>query len=339
LDLPRALPEGGGVFVWAPSSPAPILYPRRFERGLGALREAGYRVTVGESCRNATGCSTLPPKALALELESALRSDACDAVIAAVGGWTTLPVLEFLDLELVAAAGKPIVGYSDLTGLLNAVAFRAGLVTFHGPMVLSEWGEYGGPWEYTRENFRRVVSERWQEELEIRPAEAWSDEVLFWDREDDRRRAPKTAGCGEQPRVLNCGTVEGRVWGGNLTVMGLLAGTRFWPPAEGAIVFLEAEGIAPDECWARLEQLRLAGTFEEAAGVVFGKFSNPRATAAGVADFDAVLREAVPEGLPVMAGADFGHTEPMCTLPIGAPARLTCGGEVPDLRLVGPVVA
>lgn len=338
MDLPRALPEGGGVFVWAPSSPAPVLYPRRFERGLDALRAAGYRVTVGESCRSATGCSTLPPKALALELESALRSGACDAVIAAVGGWTTLPVLEFLDLELVAAARKPIVGYSDLTGLLNAVAFRAGLVTFHGPMVLSEWGEWGGPWEYTRSNFRRVVSEGW-EELEIRPAEAWSDEVLFWDREDDRRRAPKTAGRGEQLRVLNGGTAEGRVWGGNLTVIGLLAGTGFWPPAEDVIVFLEAEGIAPDECWARLEQLRLVGAFSKAAGVVFGKFSNPRATAAGVADFDAVLREAVPGGLPAMAGADFGHTEPMCTLPLGATARMNCNDDPPRLHLLGPVVS
>lgn len=334
--LPRALHPGGSVFVWAPSSPAPAVFPNRFRRGVEGLERAGYQVTGGTSCDWATGPSTLPPEAVAKELHAAL--DDHDAIVAAVGGWTLLPVLPHLDLDRIAAARRPIVGYSDVTSLLNVVAYRAGLVTFHGPMVLSEWGEAEGPWDYTAEMFRRAVGGGW-EELVVEPAGAWTDELLWWDREDLRRRRPRAEAGAERRRVVQPGAGTGRLWGGSLVTLGLLAGTPFWPHPHAAVIFLEAEAMAPDELWSRLEQLRLAGVFDEAVAVVLGRHSRPTATVSGFSDFDAVVRNVVPPGVPVLAGVDLGHTEPMCSLPIGAMARVTCGDGQGELRLLGPVVA
>jgi len=255
-----------------------------------------------------------------------------DGVIAACGGWTLLLVLPFLDYELIGASAKPVVGYSDVTSLVNLVAQRAGLVAFHGPMALPEWGEADGPWELTSASFQRVVGDDSWSELVVPVAEVWSDEVLWWDREDDRAR--RGSSDGESTRVIRAGApADGVLWGGSIISLGLLAGTDLWHAPSNALVFLEAEAIAPDELAARLWQLRLAGAFDEAVAVLFGKIGQPRPTSWGHADFDGVMADAVPGGIPLVAGLDIGHTEPMVTLPVGARAILSTEGPCPSLTL------
>jgi muramoyltetrapeptide carboxypeptidase len=333
---PAPVSPQASLGVWAPSSPASVVFPRRFERGLRALQFNGYRTVLGRTCAAATGASTLSAHETADDLHELLIS--ADAVIAAVGGWTLNTVLPYIDWQHVADAGKAIIGYSDLTSLVNLVPMRCGLVSFHGPMVLSEWGEAEGAWPYTVDNFQRVVGAGDWTDLTITPAVSWSDELLWWDQADDRQRRPQTA--GETARTLVPGDADGVLWGGSLVVLGLLAGTPFWPqPHSRSIVILEAEAMAPDELCGRLAQLGQAGAFRDACGVAFGKIGRPPATASGYRDFDEVIRSALPPGIPVAAGLDIGHTEPMCTLPIGAEARLHCGeGRSPDLTLRRPAI-
>jgi len=300
-----------------------------------ALEANGFRPRPLPSCAAAEGVSTLAPREVAAELHQALRDPEIDGVLAAIGGWTLLSVLPALDFGLIGEAAKPVVGYSDLTSLINLIPARSGLVAFHGPMVVSEWGESGGPWEYTRQGFHDVLGERSWSELELPAADAWTDEMLWWDKEDDRPRSPRSG--GEQVRVVRPGEpVEGRLWGGSLLALSLLLGTPLWPRPNGAVVFLEAEAIAADEFAVRLEQLRLGGVFDGAVALVLGKIGNPRTTLSGYDDFDEVLRALVPARLPVAAGYDLGHTEPMVTLPVGGRARLACpdGGARPELTLL-----
>ncbi|MEW1775313.1 LD-carboxypeptidase [Streptomyces sp. NPDC086777] len=328
---PAALPANATLGVWAPSSPAPVLFPRRFARGLAALRRRGHAVVVGDSCRSAQGPGTLPPAALAAELHTLLEET--DGVIAAVGGWTLTPVLPYLDFDRIGRAGKPLVGYSDLTSLVNLVPHRSGLIAFHGPMVVSEWGEADGPWEATETEFDQVLGARhpWTERT-VPTAGDWSDENLFWDREDDRRRHGNSG--AQPPRTLRTGTAEGPLWGGSLLVLGLLLGTPLWPePAPGSILFLEADGMAPDEFWARVEQFRLAGVLDRAAGVVLSRISGPRPTSSGFAGHDETLLRILPAGLPVAAGLPLGHADPMVTLPVGGTARLDCQDPTGEPRL------
>ncbi|MFJ6722355.1 LD-carboxypeptidase [Streptomyces sp. NPDC091259] len=335
---PSPLELGARVSVWAPSSPAPHAFPRRFARGVQALRDDGFTVRTLPSCAAAEGVSTLSPVELAAELHRELQDPQCDAVVTAVGGWTLISVLPHLDWELIAEASKPLIGYSDITGLLNAVAGRSGLVTFHGPMVVSEWGEAGGPWRRTRDQFRTVtnLSAAGGEYL-IEAAAEWSDELLWWDKEDTRRRAPRAGGECVRTVRASCTVAEGPLWGGNLTVLSLLLGTPYLQQPEGSLVFLETEAIAPDELAARLWQLRLAGVFDKAAGVVMSRIGRPRACLSGFADYDEVIRSVVPAHLPVAAGYDLGHSEPMATLPVGGLARLECADQVlPRLVLLPP---
>jgi muramoyltetrapeptide carboxypeptidase len=245
------------------------------------------------------------------------------------------PVLPHLDFDHIGRIGKPLIGYSDMTSLVNLVPRRSGLVAFHGPMVISEWGEFDGPWELTAAEFDQVLGREhtWTHRA-IGAAAHWSDENLFWDREDVRRRQGNSG--DQQTRTLRPGEAAGPLWGGSLIVLGLLLGTDLWPePEPGSIVFLEADGMPPDELWARLEQFRLAGVFDRAGGVVMGKVGNPQGTPSGYTGYGDVLRASVPEPLPVAAGFDIGHADPMCTLPVGGRTRLDCPQEgTPQLHLL-----
>ncbi|ONI91301.1 hypothetical protein ALI22I_09585 [Saccharothrix sp. ALI-22-I] len=333
---PAPLRPGGRISVWAPSSPGPYLFPKRFRRGIEALRSDGFAVRVTASCRTAWDVSTGTPAVLAAELHEQLQDPECDAVVAAVGGWTLLNVLPHLDFDLIAAAGKPLVGYSDLSVLVNLVGNRAGLVAFHGPMVLSEWGEADGPTAMTRNGFRSVLGlgGPWERHVVAHSVE-WSDELLWWDRDDVRPRELRTG--GEALRVVQGASdevVEGVLWGGSLLALALTLGTPWWVPPGEAILFLEAEAIAPDEFAARLGQLRMAGVFDRAMALVLGRIGRPRPTASGYTDYDQVVRRIVPAGLPVVAGYDLGHSTPMVTLPVGGRARLAM--SEPELILLGP---
>ncbi|MFF4704392.1 S66 peptidase family protein [Streptomyces sp. NPDC001288] len=336
---PVPLAEDATIAVWAPSSPAPVAFPGRFTRGVRALEDEGFAVRPLSSCAAAEGVSTRDPATLAAELHRALEDPTCDGVIAAVGGWTLINVLPHIDWRLVSAARKPLIGYSDLTSLLNTTARKADLVAFHGPMVISEWGEAGGAWEYTREEFRAVagLNGPWDRRTLTGP-DSWSDEVLWWDKEDDRPRAPRAG--GEPVRAVRAGTTEaeGVLWGGSLAVLSLTLGTPYADPPEDSLVFLETEGVAPDEFAARLGQLRHAGVFDRAVGLLVGRIGRPQRCLSGFADYDQVLRDVVPAHLPIAAGYAFGHSTPMATVPVGARARLLCTEEdTPRLTLLGPV--
>ncbi|MFI6764187.1 S66 peptidase family protein [Streptomyces sp. NPDC050355] len=335
---PSPLTEGATLAVWAPSSPAPVAFPKRFARGVQALQDDGFAVTPLSSCAASRGPSTLEPAALAAELHQALLDPECDGVVAAVGGWTLINVLPHIDWQLIGDAAKPLIGYSDITPLLNAAAQRSDLVSFHGPMVISEWGESSGPWEYTRDEFRAVTGAAgpWAERRITAP-DTWSDELLWWDKEDDRPRAPRPG--GERIRAVRGGPaeVEGTLWGGSLSVLSLVLGTPYADRPDDALVFIETEAVAPDEFAARLGQLRLAGVFDRAAGVIVGRIGRPGTCLSGYTDFDAVLRDIVPGRLPIAAGYDFGHSTPMLTVPVGGRARLLCTEDAqPRLTLLGP---
>lgn len=333
LIRPRPLRPGGTIGVWTPSSPAPALFPRRFGRALDALRQAGYQVVTTPSCERSNGINAAAPRVLAAELHALLADDAVDAVVCAAGGYSTLPVLGHLDWQLLRDAAKPLVGYSDVTSLLWGALARSGLMTFHGPMVVSEWGEHGGPWPYTLHHFQQAVAGRAGDDATVLgPPSAWTDEVLWWDAEDHRPRTPRPAG---NWRMIVPGDARGWLLPGCLPTVSRLFGTPYLPRVDGAILCLEALETGPDELWGLLAQWDAAGLLDRIAGLVLGRHFRPSRAAAGSDDFDAVILDVLNgRPLPVLADVDFGHTEPRLTLPVGAPARID--GDAATLTLLHP---
>lgn len=316
LLVPPRLREGDVVAVATPS--APVLTPRRLARGVEALRGLGYRVRLGALAANGIQDATADQRAA--ELNEFFRDHEVRCIVASLGGLTSNAVLDGLDYDALRSDPKIIIGYSDITTVLVAVHRRIGLVTFHGPTLLPELAEYPQILPYTREAFLRAVSTA-RPLGTLAPAGEYTEELLPWDEADDRPRQ-LTSGIGWQ--WLHPGTGTGPLVGGSLETMGLLAGTPYFPDFTGAAVFLETCATDIRVVERALTQLRMAGVFNRMAALLLG-----RSFRAGEA-FETALRQRVqeitaPYDVPVVAGLDIGHGDPMLTLPLGARARVDAG--------------
>jgi muramoyltetrapeptide carboxypeptidase len=257
------------------------------------------------------------PQQLAAIAEAAALNPEVGAVVATSGGWTSLALLPHLDTDLLARHPTAFVGHSDLTVLLNVMTAATGMITYLGPMVLPSWAEHGGPWDLTAASLRRALFGRAGQTWSLEPAPDWTDELLAWEQDDHRRRRHQSH--PDQIRVLRPGTAVGQLWGGSIRSLAMLTGTPYWPaPSVPSVLVLDDERLSPDELFALLTSLTWAGAFERCTGVLISKFSRPRPNPTGFADLDAALLEAVPHGIPIAAGLDVGHTEPVHTLPLGA---------------------
>ena len=230
--------------------------------------------------------------------------DKVAGVVCYTGGWGSPRVLPFLDYDLIRSKPKVLIGYSDITALLNAVHKRTGLITFHGPVGGSTFEPY------TLENFRRVVMTA--EPAGVLPSPAKKPNELV-----DRTN-----------RVLRLtnGKATGRLIGGNLTMIATLMGTPFQPETAGAIVFLEDVHEEPYRIDRMLTQLSLGGMFDHVAGIVFGRCSDCGIKGPSFS-LEEILRDrfgSLP--VPAISGLSFGHIEQKLVLPIGAKATLDADG-------------
>jgi muramoyltetrapeptide carboxypeptidase len=243
------------------------------------------------------------------DLNTALTADDVDAIWCIRGGYGVTRILSGVDFAALARRPKPVIGFSDITALLNALTRVTGVVTFHGPTARHPLSAF------SRRHFERVLSS---------PAAPGRLERLA---------APAGVLVPATPRIVTIvpGRAEGILIGGNLTLLQCLIGTPWQPAFAGALLFLEDVGEDLYRVDRALSHLRLAGALERLAGVVVGQFTGlRRSTSDGGLGFDEVLASYFePLRVPTASGFPIGHVDDQWTLPIGARAALDAGaGEL-----------
>ncbi|MFM7118841.1 MAG: LD-carboxypeptidase, partial [Gammaproteobacteria bacterium] len=225
------------------------------------------------------------------------------AIMPVRGGWGSARLLPLLDYDAIRADPKVLLGYSDITALMNGIHATTGLVTFHGPNA-------GGRWDaYSLDIARRVLFDG--EALRLTNPQGTRDTNVLT--ETEFRRV-----------TISPGRATGRLLGGNLTVLTALLGSPWMPDFDGAILFLEDVG----ENWYRIDRmltaLRLAGILDRIAGFVFGSCSEcePGAGFASLTPEEIFADHIAPLGVPAWRGAMIGHDQPQWTLPVGIPVTI-----------------
>ena len=325
---PPALRVADLVGIVSPASPIASFVPRRFARGIAALERRGFRVRVGDHAleRDRHTAGTIEQRLA--DLHAMFADPEVRAIVCTIGGFNSHQLLEELDFDLIAAT-KLFVGYSDITALHAGIWARTGVSTVLGPMLLPQWAEFGGMHEYTWRHLERTLMRG--EPGELPAASEWTAERTRWDEEDDQ---PRVMQPNPGPRAIRPGVGEGPVVAGNMSTIVLLAGTPWLPDLEGALLCLEEDDAAgPQHVDRYLTQLRQMGALARAAGLAIGRFMPGSKLDDETLDA-IVLRATRGLELPVAAGFDFGHTDPIACLPWGVRARLD--GE--RLELLEPAV-
>jgi muramoyltetrapeptide carboxypeptidase len=240
------------------------------------------------------------------------------AILCVRGGWGSARLLPFVDWGVVRANPKLLIGYSDITALHMAIAAKGGAYTLHGPNGSSAWGKA------SLDSFKSIAFDG--------AMPLYKNPVAGDDRLIQRRwRTQKLTG----------GKAQGRLLGGNLTVLTALAGTQYMPSFDGAILFLEDIDEAEYRIDRMLTQLGQAGVLSKLAGVVFGQCTNCRdpdgSGPGGGFTLNALLQQHLGSlGVPAYQGAWFGHMADQYSLPVGALAEIDA--DAGTLRLLESAV-
>ena len=248
------------------------------------------------------------------DLYDALNDAKVKGILAVTGGIGAIQLLDTLDFTQVAAHPKIVCGYSDITFLCNAIYARTGIVTYYGPHFSTFMMRKGC--DYLRRYFRACLFEA--QPFEVVPSSKWSDDN--WIKDQENRHYHPNDGWWS----INDGEAQGIVLGGAFVGLNLLQGSRFFPPLENAILFLEC----PSEGKSTLMNLDMAVRaltlqpgFGGVRGIVIGRYA--RESGIDRERITALIKN-IPAlaNLPVIANCDFGHTTPILTLPIGGHCRI-----------------
>ena len=269
------------------------------------------------------------PEARASDLMEAFRDREVKAVFNAIGGDDTIRLLPYIDFSVLRDNPKIFTGFSDTT-TNHMMMYKAGLMSYYGASILTNFSEYVKINDYTAAMIRDTLFEP-KDILDIPSAPYWyddEDEKVWWKEENiNTLKAYHPEEIGYET-VQGSGAVEGELLGGCLDVFIELLGTELWPSREewkGKIMFLETseEDMSCDTLSWILRNLAAQGIFDAISGIIVGK----PARRSKYEPYKEVYRKVVgfeaghPE-LPILFNVNFGHAEPIGNLPIGARCRL-----------------
>ena len=124
---------------------------------------------------------------------------------------------------------------------------------------------------------------------------------------------------------LNSGSANGRIVGGNLSVISGLIGTEYFPNLKDKILLIEEMGEMPYKIDRMFNQMRLSKMFQGIKGVVIGSFRdcqepdpNKRTLTLG----EVISEYMIPLKKPVIYNFKHGHLRENITVPIGVTIKL-----------------
>ncbi|MBC7499360.1 MAG: muramoyltetrapeptide carboxypeptidase [Herminiimonas sp.] len=279
-----------GVAIVAPGgyAPDPSLLPAAIDR----LAAQGCRVTnYTDHCQRDGRFGAIDSVRVA-QLHAAACNPDIDIIMALRAGYGMSRLLPLLDLDMLAASGKRLVGHSDFTALHLALLAQAGTVSFAGPMICDD---------YTR-----------ADTSDFTMTQFWSCLNAHSHRIDGK--------ASDNPRV----EARGTLWGGNLAMVVHLIGTPYFPDIDNGILFLEDINEHPFRIERMLLQLLHAGILQRQRAIVLGDFSGYRLSEYDNGyDFTAMLTYMRQQtNVPIVTGLPFGHIRDKVTLAVGSSAEL-----------------
>ncbi|MDV3428024.1 MAG: LD-carboxypeptidase, partial [Bacillota bacterium] len=240
----KNLKTGCTIGIISPASP---LEKDEIEKGISFLKDLGYNVLEGDHIYDKYGYLAGRDIDRASDFNNMFKNKDVDMILCIRGGYGVNRILPFIDFGLIKKNPKIFVGFSDITSLLNVIYEKTGLITFHGPMLNSD--------------FDSVSLSSFRESLVCgtKPYVINNVDNSF----------------GEGLKIKsNPGETKGRLLGGNLALIVSLMGTPYDIDFKDNIIFMEDVGEEPYRIDRMLTSLELSGKLLDAAGFVIGQFTN-----------------------------------------------------------------
>lgn len=295
-NLPQALKPGDCIGILAPGSYADS---SDFAGSIELLESHGYRVKIAPSASSQYEHFAGSDRKRAEDINNFFADNEIKAILCVRGGYGSARILSRLDYKMIAKHPKIFIGFSDVTALHAVLNEKCNMPTIHGPMLVS------------------FVSERFDSEYTRK---------YFFD------GLTRTSPIGEIPmpegrklETFSPGQAEGRIIGGNLSLIASLIGTPYEINGKGALLLIEEIGERPYRIDRMMNQLWQSGLLKRVNGILLGDFINcdNSQDPYGLQDFtlEQVLRRyALLSHKPVIKNVPAGHGQYNFFLPLGVHA-------------------
>ena len=277
--------------------------PEVIRDGLSYLNHLGFTPCIGEFVYGSNHHFSGSPQERAADIMTFFKDPKIKAIIATCGGWGSQAVLPYLDYEIIKQNSKPIIGFSDITALQNAVYAKANIASLAGIML-----------KYDFYN------------TSVHPQTAQSFEACL---------------CGQfvpisQGVTLNSGKADGVLVGGNLCTFVSLAGTPYFPSLKQKIIFLEDFDEKTYRIERMLTQLEQQKDFEQVSAIIFGNFGSCNLNHPEDNDIETIVNNFATRhpDLPIVKHFPHGHIKARFCIPIGVSARLIASPQKTSLQII-----
>lgn len=260
------------------------------------------------------------PDKRAKDLMDAFKDDSIKGIFCAIGGDDTIRLLPYIDYEIIKNNPKIFMGYSDTT-VNHFMMNKAGLVSFYGPSIMAEFGEYVKMFDYTKEAVNNILFNDCKN-YEIKSSEVWSSDYLEWNEKNINTSKKLIKELHGYEILQGNGVITGKLLGGCIDVFPMIVGTEIWPAKEewkDKILLIETSEDRPNPIYITyyLRNLGALGIFDEIKGIIVGKPQAEQYYYEYKEVYKKVLKEFNKEMLPVLYNVNIGHSEPIGILPLG----------------------
>ena len=318
--FPERLSSGDEIRVIAPSRSLAIISQNLQDIANKRFKDLGLKVSFGKHVQERDIFDSSCIESRVHDLHEAFLDKNVKAILTVLGGFNCNQLMKYLDWNVIKNNPKIFCGFSDITALNNAIFAKTGLVSYSGPHY-STFGQERYL-DYTLEYFKKCLFS--SEPFLIEASDCWSDDEWWLDQEV--RNLIKNDGYV----IINPGTAQGTLLGGNLCTFNLLQGTEYFPDLRGAVLFLEDDSLAGPysavEFDRNLQSLIHLSAFEGVRGIVIGRFQKASAITNDIL-IKIIKTKRELDRMPVIAQVDFGHTDPKITFPIGGEVLLEVPGD------------
>jgi len=308
--IANKLSIGDEIRVIAPSRSLSVIRQEVFDKAIEFLSNKGFIISFSKNSREIDEANSSSVQSRVEDLHDAFLDKNVKAILTCIGGFNVNQILEYIDYSLIEKNPKILCGFSDITALLNSIYAKTGLVTYHGPHF-SSFG-FNKEIDYTNDYFEKCLLRN--EAFFIKPSQQ-----------------------AKEYYVIQEGSCEGEIVGGNLCTLNLLQGTVFMPDLKNKILFLEDDNIVGDyfafEFERNLQSLIQTVGFDGVKGIVLGRFEDSCKM-----DIHAIKRiistKNKLKNIPIVSKVDFGHVLPFTTFPIGGVIKIEANAKNVSLEVV-----
>lgn len=217
--------------------------------------------------------------------------DNVKAIICLEGGQTCNTFIDLLDYEKIKKHPKILVGYSDITVLLQTIYKKTGLITFSGPDFIS----------FGLDNA--------DEQYKIFEDAFVNKKLLYFE--------------NNEKKIIKGKSIEGISIGTNLGCMMYLLGTEYLPDLQNKVLFIESYNTSPNECQRRFAHLKQNGIFEKVKGIVIGYNYDLQKNGDLYPQMEDILLDYIKEyHITIVKCNDFGHKIINAIIPIGCSCKI-----------------